>query len=79
MGEIVREEKEDLAKIEENIDLALENAEVGEEEVQDAVQRTKRGRLRKLRTSIMGVLASLGYYILGLPGMAIGAISAWLF
>lgn len=55
------------------------NAEIAGQEVGDIVQRTRRGRLRRLRASIMEVLAGLGYYILGLPGMAIGVISAWLF
>jgi hypothetical protein len=77
--EMVREEGGNLMRVEQNIEAAMGNVEAAGEEVEDMVERQRRSRLRRLRASMTGLFAGLGYYLLGLPGMAVGLVSGWLF
>ena len=71
---IIFEHGGNLDLIQENIEKAVENTSKANEELQDAADYQLNARLAKIRLGVYGVIAAIGYSILGIPGLIIGGI-----
>ena len=74
---IIVEQGEDLDRIEGNISKAYQATQQANEDLQEAADLQTIARLQKIRMGLMGILAAIGWGIVGIPGMIVGLFAGW--
>jgi t-SNARE complex subunit (syntaxin) len=77
MREIVEENQGDLERVEGELDVAMGRVAQAGEELDEAVRLRRSTRVIKMRLYLSGVLAGLGYFLVGLPGVIASFFLSW--
>lgn len=70
--EMVKEQGNDLDKVDAYLESTYSNAVEANKELTEAQELQKQSRRMKFKMAVSGFFAALGYKILGLPGMVMG-------
>lgn len=71
---MIVEQGGDLQLIQQRLDKVYDNLGKTNAELTDAAQIQMQSRLARIRLGITGIIALIGYSILGIPGMIFGGI-----